>query len=263
MYYPIQIPFILSQTFEEHVSFEEEISLELKEFVICFWETKYISDSKKVVNNIIIPDGCIDLIVDYQRQEIGFSGMSQTNFHYEIVNPANFIGARLKPGAFYQLTGIPATEAMDNFLSLSTIDPEFDYAKFFQGNPKEGKLELKKYIKQLSKNQKASDFMQLFDELFEAESAPTMNDLAERMSKSIRQIQRLFLRHYGLTPKMILSVIRFQRSLEVFINPSDLIKQTDTFELLGYYDQPHLIKDIKKNIGITPLELIKKYQNEQ
>ena len=246
MYYPIQIPYILSPIFKEHVSFEEEIIPEFEDFVICFWETKSISDSKEVANNIIIPDGCIDLIVDYQTQQIGFSGMSQTDFHYEIINPANFIGARLKPGAFYQLTGIPATEAMDNFLSLSIV----------------GKSVLKKLIEELSGEQKPGDFIQLFDELFEADSVITVNELAVNMAKSTRQTQRLFLKHYGLTPKMILSVIRFQRSLEILLDIGGSNRKPADIDCLGYYDQPHLIKEIKKNIGITPVELLKNYQKD-
>ncbi|AOA02609.1 helix-turn-helix domain-containing protein [Carnobacterium maltaromaticum] len=262
MYYPIQIPYILSPIFKEHVSFEEEIIPEFEDFVICFWETKSISDSKEVANNIIIPDGCIDLIVDYQTQQIGFSGMSQTDFHYEIINPANFIGARLKPGAFYQLTGIPATEAMDNFLSLSIVDPTVNYDDFFQLDPTAGKSVLKKLIEELSGEQKPGDFIQLFDELFEADSVITVNELAANMSKSMRQTQRLFLKHYGLTPKMILSVIRFQRSLEILLDIGGSNRKPADIDCLGYYDQPHLIKEIKKNIGITPVELLKNYQKD-
>lgn len=262
MYYPIQIPYILSPIFKEHVSFEEEIIPEFEDFVICFWETKSISDSKEVANNIIIPDGCIDLIIDYQTQQIGFSGMSKTDFHYEITNPANFIGARLKPGAFYQLTGIPATEAMDNFLPLSIVAPTVNYDDFFQLDPTAGKSVLKKLIEELRGEQKPGDFIQLFDELFEADSVITVNELAVNMAKSMRQIQRLFLKHYGLTPKMILSVIRFQRSLEILLDIDGSNRKPADIDCLGYYDQPHLIKEIKKNIGITPVELLKNYQKD-
>lgn len=89
-----------------------------------------------------------------------------------------------------------------------------------------------------------------------------MNELAVNMAKSTRQTQRLFLKHYGLTPKMILSVIRFQRSLEILLDIGGSNRKPADIDCLGYYDQPHLIKEIKKNIGITPVELLKNYQKD-
>lgn len=42
----------------------------------------------------------------------------------------------------------------------------------------------------------------------------------------------------------------------------DQLTSTDVEQknIEGYYDQPHAIRDIKTNIGITPLELIRRYK---
>lgn len=61
---------------------------------------------------------------------------------------------------------------------------------------------------------------------------------------------------------MILSVIRFQRSLEILLDIGGSNRKPADIDCLGYYDQPHLIKEIKKNIGITPVELLKNYQKD-
>jgi hypothetical protein len=122
MYYPIQVPYILNNSFSQHIQYTEEVVTALQDFVICIWEMTPIYPEKKAIQNVIAADGCIDLVVGYEDGYIGFGGMSKTNFHHIIQTPTKFFGARLKPGAFGQLTGLPATEAMDKFIPLKKID---------------------------------------------------------------------------------------------------------------------------------------------
>ncbi|MGO2891387.1 MAG: helix-turn-helix domain-containing protein, partial [Enterococcus devriesei] len=65
--------------------------------------------------------------------------------------------------------------------------------------------------------------------------------------------------NYGLTPKMVLSILRFQKCLQILTaqqaKPADILAVTD------YYDQPHFNRDFKRYLGITPLELLARYKN--
>ena len=103
MYYPIQIPYVLDKEFSESIKYSEEIIPNLKDFVICFWEMQPLSNVEKTVENIIVADGCIDLVVDYDGKRIGFAGMSKTDFNFKINLPAHSMGARLNPVRFMQL----------------------------------------------------------------------------------------------------------------------------------------------------------------
>ena len=108
MYYPIQIPNILDKAFSETINYSEEIIPDFADFVICLWEMRPLSNAGKTVENIIVADGCIDLVADYDGKRIGFAGMSKTEFHFKINLPSYSMGVRFKPGAFHAITNISA-----------------------------------------------------------------------------------------------------------------------------------------------------------
>lgn len=257
MYYPIQIPYILNREFSRSIIYTEEIIEPMKDFVICFWEMQPRSNQKVSIENIIVADACIDLVAGYDEKRIGFAGMSKTDYHFILDLPARFIGARLKPGAFYQLTGLPAAAAMDSFLPVEDVCKDFDNEMFFSLPFDQAKAYFKNYFYVLSRNKKPERFTSLFDSL--SQSTPcTTTELYQKLHFSPRQCQRLFAKHYGLSPKMALSIVRFQKCLEILT--SNKAKPSDILNTAGYYDQSHFIKDFKRNIGITPLELIHTYQ---
>lgn len=254
MYYPIQIPYILDSNFSRNIQYSEEVISSLRNFAICLWESKSISSGEKTVKNVIVADGCIDLVVDYDGKQIGFSGMSRTNFHFRVELPSQFFGVRLKPGAFYQLTGLPATVAMDRFLPIEEVYKDFDREEFFSLSF----LDAKEYMKEFFTLPESPDqFTKLFDDL--SENIPeTAGELYEKLHFSPRQCQRLFMKHFGLTPQMVLSILRFQKCLSLLTSKSE--SPDKVLAAVNYYDQSHFIKDFKKNIGLTPFELLKVFE---
>lgn len=256
MYYPIQIPYILNKEFAESIKYSEEIIPNLKDFAICYWEMQSLFNVEKTVENIIIADGCIDLVVDYDGKRIGFAGMSKTDFNFKINLPNNSMGVRLKPGAFYAITNIPANKAMDNYILINTIDKNFDVKRFFELDFSNAKIFLIEYISSLIENKKPSIFMSLFEEL--NENIPnSVLEVYKKLYYSHRQCQRLFSKNYGISPQMVLCILRFQWCLRKLTSKEKSPK--DIMDISNYYDQSHFIHDFKQNIGLTPLELVHRY----
>jgi AraC-like DNA-binding protein len=256
MYYPIQIPYVLDKEFAESIKYSEEIVPNFKDFVICFWKMQPLSNAEKTVETIIIADGCIDLVVDYDGKTIGFAGMSKTDFNFKISLPANSMGVRLKPGAFYAITNIPANKAMDSFIPIETIDRHFDTKEFFSLDLSNAKIFFKNYIGSLIENKKPSKFMVLFEELNNGIPNSAL-EVYKKLYYSHRQCQRLFLKNYGLSPQMVLCILRFQWCLKKLTSGEKSPK--GIMDISNYYDQSHFIHDFKQNIGLTPLELVRKY----
>ncbi|MCL2573033.1 MAG: helix-turn-helix domain-containing protein [Defluviitaleaceae bacterium] len=255
MYYPLQIPYLLDNTFSQHILYTEKTEKSLKDFVICLWEPSPRSSEEKFITNVIATDGCIDLIVNFGNQTIGFAGMSKTDSHFTVRTPNNFFGARMKPGAFYQLTGLPATAAMDNYVSLDEFDPSFDVAAFFNLSLGDSKAYIKDYLELLVRDKKPDDFTNIFDSL-SISPPPSAAELYKDLHLSARQCQRAFIKHFGFTPQTALSIIRFQRCLKLLTSSAGETKSTDALEIVDFYDQSHFIKDFKKNIGLTPKEYL-------
>jgi AraC-like DNA-binding protein len=257
VYYPVQIPFVLNQRFAEVIRYAEEAPRSLGDFVICFWEMTPLTKRKIEVDNVIVTDGCIDLVVEYDSGHIGYAGMSKTEFHYTIDSTTRCMGARLKPGAFHQLTGLPADAAMDTFLPLDVADKTFDADAFFTLSFEQAKARFRNYVATLIGDKIPDTFTSLFDAL--SQSPPvTTGDLYNQLHFSPRQCQRLFAKHFGLTPQMALCLIRFQKCLEILT--SGKATPRDILNITTYYDQSHFIKDFKRNIGLTPFELMRRYK---
>lgn len=257
MYYPTQIPYILNQEFSRNMKYSETSAEECGGFVICFWDMQPLSGCMFSVENIIAADACIDLIVDYDEKNIGFAGMSRTEFHFRQDLPNRSFGVRMMPGAFHQLTGLPAAAAMDTFLPIESVFTCFDQERFFSLSFAQAKEYVKSFFVRLTENKTPGTFTALFNELSQNMPA-TVNELCQRIHFGPRQCQRLFAKHYGISPKMALSIVRFQRCMGILTSPES--KPADIRNVTGYYDQPHFIKDFKRNIGITPLELIRIYR---
>ena len=257
MYYPIQIPYILNPEFSINMKYTETSIEECGGFVICFWEMQPLSDCKLSVTNIIATDACIDLVVSFDEKNIGFVGMSKTEFNFELKLPNRSFGVRMMPGAFHQLTGLPAAAAMDTFLPIEAAFNDFDSTLLFSLPFERAKEYFKNFFTDQTKGKSPDQFTTLFHTLSK-EIPSTVSALCHLLHFSPRQCQRLFQLHYGITPKMALSIIRFHKCMEILTSPK--AKPSDILNVTDYYDQPHFIKDFKRNIGITPLELIRTYQ---
>lgn len=258
IYKPIQIPYILSKHFCEDLIYREEAIDELSDFVICRWDISSRTEKTMAVENIIVTDGCIDVIVVYDKKLIGFSGMSRTDFLFKIDLPCRSFGFRLKPGAFVQLLGVPALKAMDNFYYLAEFDENFDEDVFFSQPYEKAKKTVEDYLFGLKFGKEPDKFTNLFDNL-SYDIPQTTKELYERLHFSPRQCQRLFLKHFGIAPQTVLSILRFQKCLETLTSLN--AKPSDALSASSFYDQSHFIKDFKRNIGITPFELIRMYKS--
>ena len=59
--------------------------------------------------------------------------------------------------------------------------------------------------------------------------------------------------HYGISPKMMLSTLRFKYCLQILMGNAD--EAVQDYLILQYYDNPHFIKDIKKRNGRRPISI--------
>ena len=132
MYYPIQIPHLLSTDFAEHLAYSETVIPALQDFSIYAFEAYSRTAEPSNLAQIILTQGTIDLGFDLVNKWIGYGGLSQTDYQFMWEFPFRNFGVRLKPGAFHQLTGIDASSMMDQFLPLSEVDSYFDEAAFFR-----------------------------------------------------------------------------------------------------------------------------------
>ena len=84
-----------------------------------------------------------------------------------------------------------------------------------------------------------------------ADGNVSVDAIAAVAGVSSRQVDRLFARYLGITPKTLARVLRFQRTLRRLMqDPSCSLAEVAADA--GYFDQPHFVRDFKRMSGGVP-----------
>ncbi len=107
----------------------------------------------------------------------------------------------------------------------------------------------------LKKNEPAPVwFTRTVDEWLTASPSPQVPELVEATGMSIRSVERMTKHYYGLSPRMLARKYRAVRAASALARGEKL----DDAELGdAFYDQSHLIREIKRFAGATPGQLSK------
>lgn len=84
------------------------------------------------------------------------------------------------------------------------------------------------------------------------------NGLSDKLSVTLKSLERKFSCKLGKTPKQYIKLVRFQETLKDFSENRN-INLTEYAYRNGYFDQAHFIKDFKTYSGYTPKEFFTKY----
>ncbi|MEH6828862.1 DUF6597 domain-containing transcriptional factor [Parasphingorhabdus sp.] len=95
-------------------------------------------------------------------------------------------------------------------------------------------------------------FAKMVDEWLSSEPSPPVSSLMERSTQSSRQVLRMVNKLYGMPPKYLARKYRALRAARAYAehNEEELLELVDAF-----YDQSHMIREIKFFAGVTPTQL--------
>ena len=80
-----------------------------------------------------------------------------------------------------------------------------------------------------------------------------VEDVVARFNIGKRTLQRLFDRYVGVSPIWVIRVYRLHEIIER-LKAGEAIDFAVLSQDLGYFDQPHFVKDFKSIVGRTPSE---------
>jgi AraC-like DNA-binding protein len=81
---------------------------------------------------------------------------------------------------------------------------------------------------------------------------PDIELLSHRTGLSLRQLERMTKRYYGMPPKKLARKYRALRAAQILAHGDSL---DDAGLGLAFYDQSHLIREVKQFTGLTPSQL--------
>jgi AraC-like DNA-binding protein len=226
----------------------------LSNFIKCFWASETM---KKSSNYTILPDGYFDLIVEIKKKKVSsvkLTGIWTIPIDIKTETHTEVFAVRFKPLAIELLENINLKALLNSSINLGTDYIGIDNLAF--GNFKDFCRHIENYLQsRIEKTKTLNDLkIRLFNEIFKKDVF-NVQELSEKIFWTSRQINRYFNLTFGLSLKEYLSIVRCNQTYK------DISKNRLTLQN-NYFDQSHLIKEIKMFTGATPTEL-RKNENDR
>ncbi len=236
----------------------------LSHIIQCFWHVDSLDDTTPQRQKII-PDGSPEIIFHYgdpyktnisgswEMQEMQLlAGQIRNHFHLENTGHSGMIGIKFIPTALTRLFGIDMSQVTDQVVSLNSKIPDFPKVTLSNVDNKQEFINEIQYNfeKLLPSKEDNSHIETAVSHLLKAKGLISIADLCKLVDLSERQLERLFAKYVGLSPKFYCRVIRMKYVFELMQandnSWSDLVYQS------GFYDQSHFIKNFKEFTGEDP-----------
>lgn len=239
----------------------------LKPYIKCFWGTLGNISKNTPVNSRVIPDICMDIIINFDLTSNDFSevfcGINNKPFiSYENSTCENKFTFAIR---FYAWSVILFVNESLKYALNDFISSEKYFSDFI--HEMKGKLMYSKSIyerrliseeallQRINTNKDNSVIQNGMYYIVKKHSNVSVNELSGYCCVSKRHLERIFSENTAVSPKQMIELIRYQQlwqsSLKSNFNISNAIEQ------FGFYDQSHLLRDFKKYHG-TPLSEAKK-----
>ena len=230
----------------------------LASYIDAYWTAK--GDRVNTVTEKILPDGCIDFIFNLGSDCITDNGASNmqsenaylvgtmTRFKETLMhNETNLVGVRFKPGGF---------SAFHKFASLHEItDKTIECENRSLFDLKKISVDHVAYFNQFfsDKLKKPNYFLlQVIETIRLHKGQINVEALASKNFTTVRQLERSFKQHIGISPKQLINLTRYQNTMTAFQNrqPGESILSIALDH--GYYDHAHLTNEFKRYNGVVP-----------
>lgn len=252
-------------------------SLPLQSFINCFW---YYDESKKesaLVNERIIPNGCMELIfhlgdrvirsTDKQsglNPRFNFVGQKTKAYFIQPTGNTRMFGVRFYPHTAAFATPIPLAEMSNQVLSMEEI-----FGKKMN--------ELTQQVYELQTPAQIIPLMEIFflkalgqyevtynhqrvelavKDILRSRGRIKIETLAKKMDISCRYLEMIFKEFTGIPPKLFSRITQFQTIFELIQQQPDL-NLTQLAYLNNYAAQAHFIRTCRQFTGISPKHYLK------
>jgi AraC-like DNA-binding protein len=227
----------------------------LADWITWFWIVRWDLPAEERFTQETLPYPCVNLAFERGGASAAWGVVSGRGSRV-LEGRGAVLGIKLHPGAFYPFWRRPVSELTDRSIPLADVlGPEVEALETeIIDADDDGMIGLATPL--LLARRPAPDenavLARRIVERIEAERELTkVDDLLSAFVIGKRALQRLFARYVGVSPKWVIQRYRLQEAAEKLAAG----KEVDLSRLaaeLGYFDQPHFVRDFKALVGKPP-----------
>lgn len=259
------------QTYQPHPDLESIIS--------CYWTLEVPAD-KDVQRQRIVPDGTIEMafilgddIKRYTSEEEFIIqprsmvlGQIIDPFYIEPTGTVNTFAIRFYPYGFANFVSVPIKDLAKTETPIEVLFGEEAAKKLeqdiIQATGTEQRIEIIESFLQNKLNEQVmvsnivtNIVRETIDTLLATKGSASITDILKGDLSKRRQLERMFVKQVGVSPKQLGKLIRLQSALKMLLKQEDE-SLTNIAYNSEYYDQAHFIKDFKEFTGVSPKEFL-------
>jgi len=233
----------------------------LSPYIDAFWEVT--SDESTSFTERIMPDCCIDIIINLgtdvmadgsgfiMKNEKAYLIGTMTRYKDTVREPGTrLIGIRFKPAGFVHFFNYaPLQELTDQ-----TVEFEKSYIPSLDVISHDFTVGLNHFFLRKLSPRRDSIF-HILEQVYKRRGQINVVELAKNNFMIARQLERIFIRCMGISPKSFINFVRYQSAIQNIRENYPAQSLVDLSFDCGYYDHAHLAKEIKKYSGMSPSQL--------
>lgn len=247
----------------------------LGQHVECFWSrTADDAPAGAPRSHRVIPDGCVDIILTFAAPacpELGaryssdpapplaalaVGAMTRPVVFRDSAN-VSYFAVRFRPGVAGVVFGVPASEITDQRVALGELWPDEDalFGALARIPDTGGRIRalsaaVARRVLAAPANPPAS-VLAATERIVGARGNLSIGALAADLGVTRQHLARSFARHVGVTPKVLARIVRARDVVRRVRHGLDA-DWIDVALDAGYYDQSHLIAEVKELTGLSP-----------
>ncbi len=251
----------------------------LKEYVECIRIGEYKGDAALTIN--VSPNGVPGIVFQHHNGRSPVESIIRSTQHTcdiptlylygQVTEPGVMIHSGgpytltqvlLKPHALHLLVGVNAASVTNTIVDLKELCPEDLNEQLLEARSAQASLALLTHFL-ANKFEKAKSRDPLVEEslclIRKDIGSVSVKCLREQLNISERHFERRFRQNVGVSPNFYIRVKRFNEAVRL-IQRRHFSRFTDVAHALNYFDESHLIRDIKAFSGMTPKTLSQKVE---
>jgi AraC-like DNA-binding protein len=239
----------------ECVRYEEHPpSPALTAHVACYWSL----ESEEETSHRVLPDGCMDLLFDLSGRATIIGTMTRA---LQVAHPrrTRVFGVRFRPGEAFAFVRVPAADARDGVVPLRDawggLSDELAEKIAEAPDHRARVTTLDRELLRVRARPADARVRRVVQRILASPEEARVAWLAKNVGLGERQLERTFDERVGIGPKALARVARLQALVRRIAEAKGRLSHLAAD--LGYADQAHLAREVKRLSGVTPTELAK------
>lgn len=234
----------------------------LAEYVDCFW-SRTVSGSAvgEPRSHRVMPDGCVDIVLAFDAEsspaQAALVGTMTRPLVVHDVTSTSYLGARFRPGIAGTLLGRPASELTDQRPALGEVWPHSDVLTDTLASAGDTNGRIRVLSAAIARRLLAAPsvppptVIAAAARITAARGRIPIRELAAQLGVTRQHLARSFAQHVGLSPKLLARIMRARGVVDRARAAIDVDWSSIALDA-GYYDQSHLIAEVKELTGLSP-----------